>query len=212
MQIGMSIQVISTTCSSNSLFLLVSGRLDMSLCRNLLFGIAHPLQWTDESLPIQSKRGLAASRSLTDQDMWKQLLEHSLVVNVRKKTSQAGHFCVCLHVPLQEVSLRFHVHVEQWVVEVGAVLLDSCVHGREGSGQRWDEGGSSSLWSHPFWLRPVSQAPKQLLLLQATCVWLSAGAAWYGLSVRYHSISLVELCVRKMVWNTQYLYMSRWKQ
>lgn len=22
--------------------------------------------------------------------------------------------------------------------------------GREESGQRWDEGGSSSLWSHPF--------------------------------------------------------------
>lgn len=62
----------------------------------------------------------------------------------------------------------------------GCSAVGQLCAGREGSGQRWDEGGSSSLWSHPFLLGPVSQAPKQLL--QATCVWLSAGAALYGQS------------------------------
>lgn len=125
-------QVISTTCSSDIMFVLVSGRLDMSLCWNPSLVIAHPLQCTDESLLIQSKRGLAASRSLTDQAMWKQLLEHSLA---KFRKTQADDFCVCLHVPLEEVSLRFHVYVEQWAVEVGAVLLDSCVLGGRDRGR-----------------------------------------------------------------------------
>lgn len=70
----------------NNMFLLVSRSLDTSLCWNLLFSIAHPLQWPDESLLMQSKRGQAAFRSLTDQAVWKQLLGHSLV-NVRKTWS-----------------------------------------------------------------------------------------------------------------------------
>ncbi len=179
-------QVISTKCSSNSMFVLVSGRLDLSLCWNPSLVIAHPVQCTDESPLIQSKRGLAASRSLTDRAAWKQLLEHSLV---KFRRTQADDFCVCLHVPLLGGFPPLSCACRTMSSGSGCSAVGQLCAGREGSGQRWDEGGSSSLWSHPFWLRPFSQAPKQLLLLLllTTCVWLSAGAAWYGLKCPYRS-------------------------
>lgn len=158
------------------MFLLVSGRLDMSFCWNLSLAIAHPLQWTDESLLIQSKRGLAASRSLTDQAMWKQLLEHSLV-NVRKLRIFTGWWVLCMPTCYTLGFPPLSCACRTMSSGSGCSAVGQLCAGREGSGQRWDEGGSGSLWSHPFWLRPVSQAPKQLLLvlLQATCVWLSVG-------------------------------------
>lgn len=67
----------------------------------------------------------------------------------------------------KEVSDCFHVNLEQWAMEVRGSVAGQLCSKREGLGQRWDERGSSSLWSHPFQLGPFSRAPKQLL--QADC-------------------------------------------
>lgn len=42
--------------------------------------------------------------------------------------------------------------------------------GREGSWQGWDEGGSRSLWLHPFRLETILSTSQQLPLSQALCV------------------------------------------
>lgn len=199
-------------CDDQTMFLHVSGRSDMSLSWNVLLVIAHPtMNWWITADLVWKRPSFIWIPEWADceNNYW-----ISLWMCEKEKSGRlrADHFCVMptcptLGFPLLSCACRTMSSGS------GCSAVGQLCTGREG----WDEGGSSSLWSHPFCRGPVSQAPNQLLLL-ATCVWccVLAGTAWYRLKCHISQHALFHTSTYKYIGVCIYLkccqYSLGWKQ
>lgn len=187
-------------CVDPTMFLHVSGRSDMSLSWNVLLVIAHPtMNWWITADLVWKRPSFMRIPEWAD--CWN---NYRIGLNVRKAKgspfTSVSFLCMPAYV-LLKVSLHFHVGCRTMSSGSGCSAVGQLCTGREG----WDEGGSSSLWSHPFFCwGPVSQAPNQLLLL-ATCVWWSAcWACMMGIEVSY--ITAMVSFIQALVHENKHLF------
>lgn len=90
---------------------------------------------------------------------------------------KAGRFCVCLPMSYLRFPSAFMLSVEQWAVEVGAVLLDSCVlEGRDGTREEAALCGHILLFAEGQFHKPPTSC----------CCW----ACMMGMEVSYITATL----------------------
>lgn len=170
----------------NSLLLLISGTKTISLCWSLVTCSSTTRHWWIMAYVEAKLHHLWPIRKCWN-SCWN-------VVSDEPQNLCIQIFCVCLHT-FEELSLHFQVRVEQWVVEVGAVLLDSCVqkgrdHARDGMREEAALCGHILFDSGPFHKPPNSCRRCRLHVLDCVLAEAACFVSWVCFAHQNHGFKL----------------------